>query len=243
MSMVNLSGDVRSVLAEKMAGEITLSDRHGDALRKWRSNFEVSQSDLAFHLGISPSVISDYESGRRRSPGIHIIGKIVDALLEIDARRGSLKMQVYGSILKQGILGDAVYDIHEYLSPLTVTELIRLIDGSVVYTPGVDFEKRLYGYTVVDGLKAILELSSGEFQRLYGWSTERAMVFTNISTGRSPMVALRVTTLKPGAVVLHGLGEGEVDLLALRIAELERIPLIVTYMELDLMISRLQLLE
>jgi len=238
--MVDLSGDVRSVLAEKMAGEITLSDRHGETLRKWRSNFEVSQSDLASHLGISPSVISDYESGRRRSPGIHIIGRIVDALLEIDARRGALKMQAYESILKQGILGDAVYGIHEYLSPLTVTELIRLIDGSVVYTPIVDFDKRLYGYTVVDGLKAILELSSGEFQRLYGWSTERTMVFTNISTGRSPMVALRVTTLKPGAVVLHGLGADEVDLLALRIAELERIPLIVTCMELDLMISKLQ---
>ncbi len=241
--MVDRSGDVRSMLAEKMAGEITLSDRYGEALRKWRSNFEVSQSDLASYLGISPSVISDYESGRRRSPGIHIIGKIVDALLEIDRRRGSSKIEAYESILKQGILGDAVYDMHEYLSPLTVAELIRLIDGSLLYTPRAGVEKRLYGYTVVDGLKAILELSSGEFQRLYGWSTERAMVFTNISTGRSPMVALRVTTLKPGAVVLHGLGEGEVDPLALQIAELERIPLIVTEMELDLMIERLQALE
>jgi putative transcriptional regulator len=238
--MVKISAEVRGRLAEKMAGEITLSDKPGETLKKWRVNFEVSQSDLAAYLSISPSVISDYESGRRKSPGILIISKIVDSLLDIDEQRGYVKTKAYESLFKGGILANAVYDIHEYLAPLSVTELIKSIEGSVVYTPGVDFEKKLYGYTIVDGLNAILDLSSNEFQRLYGWSTERAMIFTNITTGRSPMVALRVTSLKPAAVVLHGLEEEKVDQLAIKIAELERIPLIVTTMDLSLLIRTLQ---
>jgi hypothetical protein len=41
-------------LAEKIAGEITLSQSPGDTLRKWRRNFGITQTDLSNHLGISP---------------------------------------------------------------------------------------------------------------------------------------------------------------------------------------------
>jgi len=54
----------------------------------------------------------------------------------------------------------------------------------------------LFGYTVVNSLNAIMQFSSDEFNRIYGWSTERAVVFTNVSTGKSPMVAIRVTSLQ-----------------------------------------------
>jgi putative transcriptional regulator len=110
----------------------------------------------------------------------------------------------------------------------------------VVYSPGVDHIKPLYGYTVIDSLKAILQLSYNEFQKLYGWSSERAMVYTRISTGRSPMVALRVTNLKPGLIVLHGLPATEIDPIAVKIAEIERVPLIATVMPLNELIQALQ---
>ncbi|MDX1612363.1 MAG: helix-turn-helix domain-containing protein, partial [Candidatus Thermoplasmatota archaeon] len=54
--------ETRDVLAEKMAGEITLSEHPGQTLKKWRDTFETSQTDLADELDVSPSVISDYES-------------------------------------------------------------------------------------------------------------------------------------------------------------------------------------
>jgi len=34
--------DLKNRLAEKMAGEITLSDNPGETLKKWRSSFEIS---------------------------------------------------------------------------------------------------------------------------------------------------------------------------------------------------------
>ncbi len=64
-------------------------------MRKWRRNFGITQTDLSNHLGISPSVISDYESGRRKSPGIMIVSKIIDALLKIDEIRGCNVMRAY----------------------------------------------------------------------------------------------------------------------------------------------------
>ena len=85
MSMI--SGK-RGQLAEKMAGEITLSDSTGHALKKWRMNFEIAPGVLSDRLGVSPSVISDYEGGRRKSPGTAVVGKIVDSLLAIDEENG-----------------------------------------------------------------------------------------------------------------------------------------------------------
>jgi len=86
----------------------------------------------------------------------------------------------------------------------------------------------IYGYTIIDSLKAILELLPDQFHKIYGRSTARALIFTGVSTGRSPMVAVRVSHLKPGAVILQGIDSSEVDGVARRIAELERIPLLAT---------------
>lgn len=232
--------DLRHKLAEKMAGEITLSDNPGETLKKWRTVFEISQSDLAAYLKVSPSVISDYESGRRKSPGIFIVSKIIDAILDMDVGRGGAKIRSFEGMLRGEVTANAIYDIHEYLSPISVEEMTKLLKGEVVYSPGSEHIKPLYGYTVIDSLKAILELSYNEFQKLYGWSSERAMVYTRISTGRSPLVALRVTNLKPGLIVLHGLPAAEIDPIAAKIAEIERVPLIATVMPLNELIRALQ---
>ncbi|WP_139136279.1 helix-turn-helix domain-containing protein, partial [Haladaptatus sp. W1] len=76
--------DARRTLAEQIAGEITLSDDPGATLRKWRTDFDVSQTALADYLDVSSSVISDYESGRRENPGIGVVRRTVTALLDID---------------------------------------------------------------------------------------------------------------------------------------------------------------
>lgn len=232
--------DLRNRLAEKMAGEITLSDNPGETLKKWRTNFEISQSDLASFLKVSPSVISDYESGRRKSPGIFIVSRIVEAILEMDAQRGGGKTRSYEGMLRGGFSADAIYEIHEYLSPISVEEFTKLVKGEVVYIPGSEYIKPLYGYTIVDSLRAILQLSYNEFQKLYGWSSERAMIFTGVSTGRSPMVALRVTNLKPALVVIHGITASQADTIAVKIAEIEHVPLVATVMPMNDLIHAIQ---
>ncbi|NYT18958.1 MAG: helix-turn-helix domain-containing protein [Methanosarcinales archaeon] len=229
--------NIRQRLAEKMAGEITLSEKPGEALKKWRLNFDIAQTDLSGYLGVSPSVISDYESGRRKSPGTLIVSKIVDALLQIDSSKGGQKIHSYEGMLYTDPGAKAVYATYEYTYPIQLAKLATLIEADIV-NKGV--EKPLYGFTVVDSKKAILELSSHEFQKLYGWSTERAMIFTKVSTGKSPMVAIRVTNLKPGAVVIHGIRGNQVDPMAKKMAEIDRIPLLATTMDIDELVDVLK---
>jgi putative transcriptional regulator len=185
-------------------------------------------------------VISDYESGRRKSPGTVIVSKIVNALLDIDQQRGSKQIHAYESMIIGSYDANVIYDIHEYSTPITINELSNLIEARIIHSQDPDNNKQLYGYTVVDSLKVILELPYQEFQKLYGWSTERAMIFTKVSTGRSPLVAIRVTNLKPGAIVLHGLEEDRVDPIARQIAQVENISLMSTVMPIDTMIKTLK---
>jgi len=229
--------DVRNRLAEKMAGEITLSDNPGETLKKWRKNFEISQTNLSNFLDISPSVISDYESGRRKSPGTLIVSKIIEGILELDVRNGAKKIRPYQNILRSEFNVDIIYDIHEYTTPIRLDNFAELIQAEKITG---NFNKTINGHTMIDGPRAILELSSNEFFRLYGWSTERALIFTKVSTGKSPLVAIRVTNLRPGVVVLHGLKTSEVDPIAIKIAEIEGVPLMATCLPTNELIEALR---
>src|SRR5437764_14440908 len=75
-------------LREKIAGEIALSEQPGKTMRKWREELRITQKDLADHMRGSPSVISDYEAGRRTSPRIKTIHRHVDTLLVIEPKTG-----------------------------------------------------------------------------------------------------------------------------------------------------------
>jgi putative transcriptional regulator len=222
--------NARGLLAEKIAGEITLSQNPGETLRKWRRNFGITQTDLSNHLGISPSVISDYESGRRRSPGIMIVSKIIDALLKIDELRGCNILRAYESIFGDMLGMDSICSICDYQEPIQLAEMAMKLNAMVIFG---NINISIWGYTIIDSAKAIVELLPDQFQKIYGRSTARALIFTGVTSGKSPMVAVRVSNLKPGAVVLQGLEPSEVDAMAIRIAEVENIPLLTTAFSID----------
>ncbi|WP_457549039.1 helix-turn-helix domain-containing protein [Archaeoglobus sp.] len=224
------------VLKDKVSGEIVFSDNPGKALRKWRRIFEVSQKELADRLGISPSVISDYESDRRKSPGISFVRKVITALFEIDRDRGYKTISKYRDLIS-GINLDAIIDMKEFTKSLRFRELVELLEGSVI----VETDKVVNGYTIVDSIKAILTLNAYDFYKLYGYTSERALIFTKVSTGRSPMVAVRVANLKPSVVVLHGLKK--VDEIAVKLAEADKVGLIVTNLPMEDVVDRLRGVE
>lgn len=218
---------IKDRMAEKMAGEITLSKEPGPTIRKWREIFETSQTELAVHLGVSPSVISDYESGRRKSPGTLTVQRIVRGLLAIDESRGNRILRNYQSMMETS---DAIIDIRELLIPVSMSRFVEAIQGEVLANAD-NLGHELKGYTIIDSVKAITSLTSFEFMKVYGWTSERALVFTGISTGRSPMVAIRVHPMKPAMIVYHR--PEKMDDLALKLARTETIPLVVTNMPLD----------
>ncbi len=214
-------------LALNIAGEITLSQNPGASLKKWREIFAISQTDLANHLHVTPSTISDYEANRRKSPGISVIKRFVHAICELDKQKGGWVSKKLQAEEKKS----DIYDIIEFPEPINGIEFAKRIDGKIVSGEDILKKIQLYGYTVVDSLRAILELPVDEFSNLFGTTTQRAAVFTNLTMGRSPMVAIRVLKLKPSIVVFHNLAD--IDKLAIKIGEVERIPIITTVLPID----------
>lgn len=220
---------VKELLAEKIAGEITLSPKAGETLKKWRTTFNIAQAELANFLGLAQSVISDYESGRRKSPGIHSVKKIVEALIEIDEKKhGGAVIQQYQFMAKTQ---DGIIDIMEYPYPIPAEKLIKEIKGQVVTSASISLDRTIKGFTLIDGIETIKTLTAANYPNLYGWSTERALIFTKIQFGRSPMIAIRVHPVKPSLVVYHQ--PGGVDPLAVQLAERENMPLVITDIPLE----------
>ena len=208
-------------LRERVAGEIALSDDPGRTIRKWREEFSLSQQQLAAYMDVSNSVISDYESGRRKSPGVGVIKKIVDSFIAMDIANGSPVISKYSPAEKD----DFIIAMKEFPYGMDSKEFIRAIGGKDVNPDDLP-NRKIYGYTIVDSLKAILSMNSADYLKIYGWSTERALIFTNVHYGRSPMVAIRAHPLTPAMVVY--LKPEKIDPLAIKLSKLEGIPLVVT---------------
>lgn len=209
----------------EVAGDITLSSEPGSTMKKWRNIFGISQSELSKYLKINPSTISDYEAGRRKSPGIKVIQRFVKALVEIDLKKGGL---IIKNLIEQTNKMSDFFELHEFANSISVSEFAKLIDGKIVTNQDISDIKKIYGYTLINSLKVILDLPFDKFQLMYGRVSERAFIFTSVSTGRSPLVVIRIAPTRPTVIVLHGLKKESLDRLAIKISERERIPIILT---------------
>jgi putative transcriptional regulator len=91
---------------------------------------------------------------------------------------------------------------------------------------------------VVDSQKAFETLSGLEFSQLFGSTTERVLVFTNIENGFSPMLSVRMSNIKPRLVVFQGVMP---DDYSMRLAEFDDIPLIHSHLpDAELLVKSLR---
>ncbi len=212
----------------KIAGDIVFSDNPGKAMRKWRGLFNISQIDIAERMNVSASVISDYESGRRKSPGSKFIKRFVDSLVQIDVERGRPALNTLLRLfLGSHKLYEAILDMREFSKPISIKEFCEKVGAKLIV--GEEYEDTLlFGYTVVDSINLVLEVPSYDYIKLYGATTQRAAIFTKVYYGRSPMIAIKAMQagmggLKPALTVYHG--TKKVDPLGIEIAKREGIPL------------------
>ncbi len=214
---------LKEALTRRIAGEIVFSNEPGETLRKWREIFNISQSTIAISMSISPSVISDYESGRRKSPGTGIVRRFIEGLVDIDEARGGAKLRELAHLTR--VVSPAILDINEFNIPVKGSKLCEFVKGVPVACDNL-LDRDIFGYTILDSMKGILMLSGSDYYQIFGSTTERALIFTEVTTGRSPMVAVRVHPLKPKMVILHK--PDKIDRLAIELAKAENIPLIIS---------------
>jgi len=212
-------------ILKRIVGDVVLSDNVGLALRSWREKLNVKQVELAKHLGISPAVLSDYESGRRSSPGTTFVKKYVKSLVEID-QKGS---KILGK-LDVPLSETAILAIGEYKQPVSAKQVVQALEAEVLSGEEL-LNQQIHGYTVLDSIKTILTMSGLDFIKIFGFNSERVLVFTKVGLGRSPIVAVRVSQVKPRMVVLHG--PKQVDPLAVEISKKDDIILCITRLQTE----------
>jgi putative transcriptional regulator len=223
---MSVQSSVRERLARRIAGEIALSDHPGQTMRVWRERFRLPQIVLADYLNISPSVISDYESGRRKSPGTSTIRRFVMALLTLDEQNGGQVVSAFVRLMDVSLVDlNIVLAMSDFSASMTSREFCDRLKCTVK-SGEEHLDKEIYGYTLVDVERAVRELDSEAFLKLFGATTERCLIFTNVNTGRAPMIAIKSQEFKPTLVVLHGVGK--IDRLALELSDQMRIPLAVS---------------
>jgi putative transcriptional regulator len=224
-------------LAMTIAGEITLSTDPGGSMKKWREIFGVHQTELAGFLKVSSSTISDYEGGRRKNPGIGVIARLVNALIDIDKTKGGKTVKQLEKDFAQE--QSSAFDSHEFTSGVKATDIVKKINGDVICLPHKIKEETVFGYTIIDSIKVILEVPVHEYMMLYGKTPNRVLIFRHVENGRSPLIAVKVgrfsTDMRPSMIILHGVftAEKPVDAIAIKIAESEKIPLVTTAMPIE----------
>ncbi|MBW9141013.1 MAG: helix-turn-helix domain-containing protein [Candidatus Aramenus sp.] len=185
-------------IGKRIAGDVVWSRDVGASLRKWREVFGVSQSELARTLGVSQSVVTDYERNKR-NPGSAFIRRYIEALLSIDARRG---YKVVKELAKAFAFSfPFIVDMRDFVTPVKLQEVIVAVDGVPVNSSLGNID--VYGYVVTDSIKAITALDGMEFYQFLSISLNKVVVFTKVTSGRSPAIALKIAPVKPKVVVLH----------------------------------------
>ncbi|MEM3404024.1 MAG: helix-turn-helix domain-containing protein [Nitrososphaeria archaeon] len=210
-------------ILKRIVGDVVLSDNVGLALRSWREKLNVKQVELAKHLGISPAVLSDYESGRRSSPGTTFVKKYVKSLVDIDQKGNKILGKLDVPLSETAILA-----IGEYKQSIGAKQIVQALDAEVLSGEEL-LNQQIHGYTVLDSIKTILTMSGLDFIKIFGFNSERVLVFTKVGLGRSPIVAVRVSQVKPRMVVLHG--PKQVDPLAVEISKKDNIILCITRLQ------------
>lgn len=238
---MTLQTSARERLARRIAGEIALSDLPGQTMRIWRERFRLPQIELAQHIGISPSVISDYESGRRKSPGTSTIRRFVLALLDLDDQSGGQVRAGFERLMAVSPVDLNIVLSMSEISPITAEGFCKSMKFEIL-TGHDNLEKEIYGYSLVDAEAALRELNNEQFIKLFGATIERCLIFTKVSTGRAAVVALKPQEFKPTVVVLHT--STEIDHLAIELAEHMNIVLAVSRIKsTDRLIKLLQTLN
>ena len=222
-------------LTRRMAGEIVVSEKPGETLRKWREIFRLSQKELATLLEVNPSVVCDFEKGRRASPGIVTVRKFVEAMVDYDSSHGGKVVTTMAGTRTN----EAIVDIREFTSGISIETVIEKIEGEILAGSEEIIERPIYGYTMVDSLKAITTFNA--FGEMYGWSNERAVFFSGVHYGRSPMIAVRAHPVKPRMAVY--VKPKAVDPLAPKLADMEKVVLVKTDLDENTIVERLRYLK
>src|SRR3989344_9287872 len=127
MDTVSDESNSKIKLSKTIASEIILSNEPWEVFKKWRVTFKISQNELSKELKVSPSVVCDYESGRRKSPGIKIIKRYIEALFSIDEKKGSEILKSFSESTKPKP-ESSIMDVKEFFGGVGIKDFCKITE-------------------------------------------------------------------------------------------------------------------
>jgi len=109
------------------------------------------------------------------------IRKFVLSLLQIDEEKGSRFIREFAKLTSSPSM--AVLDLREFPIPVRVEYPMSCYSGGGRRCQG-QIRQRGNGYTVVDSRKVVENTFGPRVRQLFGATTERALVFTNLDGGQ-----------------------------------------------------------
>ncbi len=196
---------------------LLLNDSPGKLMRDLRERLGIRQNELARAMRISSAVLSEYENQKRRKPGAHTIKNYINAIVRL---RGVPAVLLALHENENVDSGGAILAIRELKEPIRSADLLKALSARV--WSGEDMlDLPVFGYTVLDSIRAIIALKGNQFFKIFGKSSERALIFSKVGLGRSPLVAVRISPLKPRVVAIHG--TESLEEVSVEIAKAERV--------------------
>ena len=225
---------IKDLIGKKIAGDIVYSQDHGLALKKWRKRFRVTQRDLALKIGIMPSVISDYESSRRKSPGIRVVKRLIDVLMLIDEERGGKTIEELAKEFIQANISDAILDTQD-MGEISTGFFDKKLEIEYFVKP---VKAKSIGYVFLDAYKAITNLSYPELIKMFSIANDSILILDNVNNGRTTLPIIKITGLRPSLIILAT--KSKPDELAIKVAESIKVGLATTPLKREEILKRLR---
>ncbi len=146
----------------------------------------------------------------------------MEGLIESDSKRGYKITNELGRLFALNF--PFIMDMSDFVSPVTFQDIVVAVDGIPILAELSNIQ--VYGYVITDSIKAITALTGMEFYQFLSVTFNKVLVFTKVSSGRSPMIALKIAPIRPKLIVLHR--PAKMDPLSIYIANKENINVVVS---------------
>ncbi|VVB75465.1 Uncharacterised protein [Candidatus Tiddalikarchaeum anstoanum] len=175
-------------LFQRILGDVVANEEYGLVMKKWRELFSVTQAEIAGKLDVKPSVISDYENSRRRSPGIVFIRSYVNALIVLGELRNK---DLHDSVKKELDIKKANDNliIKTFNKPKNNSYLIKLLRAKpVTKTNSSAINGLIFFHDNIS--RVLMKLPTYKLLNEMKKVGSYAYIFSNVKSGNLPLILL-----------------------------------------------------
>lgn len=223
-------------LLQKILGDIAANEEYGFVMKKWRELFNITQAKVAQELNIKPSVISDYEGSRRRSPGIGFVRKYVNTIIKLSEIHEKESFEKVKKLL--GIVNETNSLLNKTFESKNTESILNLLNAEKLTRRKNSefFQECIFFSNKISHV--LTKMPSKKLFNHFKNSTDKFFIFSKVKSGRIPLILLNLLSKTnkskmPGLIIFQTNDEFKLSRFVRRMAERNKITLGITNKEIS----------